>query len=105
MTGCASATCSMIEGRTFDEALALTIEDVREAVGGVPAGEGRTTLTFVRGSGAGAHRRTSLRGRGRSGRVDAVVPCDSYSVACLMCEHCSLRDTRTDLLVAAMDGE
>lgn len=29
----------MIEGRTFDEALALTIEDVREAVGGVPAGK------------------------------------------------------------------
>ena len=37
--------------------------------------------------------------------LDAAVPCDSYSVACLMCEHCSLRDTRTDLLVAAMDGE
>lgn len=45
MTGCASATCSMIEGRTFDEALALTIEDVREAVGGVPAGKANT-LTF-----------------------------------------------------------
>ena len=41
----------------------------------------------------------------RQAELDAAVPCDSYSVACLMCEHCSLRDTRTDLLVAAMDGE
>ena len=31
--------------------------------------------------------------------LDAVVPCDSYSVACLMCEHCSLRDTRLDMMV------
>ncbi|MFR7493562.1 MAG: hypothetical protein ACLUVF_02380 [Adlercreutzia sp.] len=46
-----------------------------------------------------------MRGRAGLAELDAVVPCDSYSVACLMCEHCSLRDTRTDLLVAAMDGE
>ena len=86
MTGCASATCSMIEGRTFDEALALTIEDVREAVRALIG-------DFLAREGAGL------------AELDAVVPCDSYSVACLMCEHCSLRDTRTDLFVAAMDGE
>ncbi|MFR1167569.1 MAG: hypothetical protein ACLSDQ_08215 [Adlercreutzia equolifaciens] len=46
-----------------------------------------------------------LAGGAGLAELDAVVPCDSYSVACLMCEHCSLRDTRTDLFVAAMDGE
>ena len=37
--------------------------------------------------------------------LDRVVPCDELSIPCAMCEHCSLRDSRTDLLVAAMDGE
>ena len=63
MTGCASATCSMIEGRTFDEALALTIEDVRRS-----RREGEHT-DVLRGSGAGAHRRLPCAGGGRSGRA------------------------------------
>ena len=104
MTGCASATCSMIEGRTFDEALALTIEDVREAVGGVPAGKANTLTFSVEAVRALIGDFLAREGAGLA-ELDAVVPCDSYSVACLMCEHCSLRDTRTDLLVAAMDGE
>ena len=104
MTGCASATCSMIEGRTFDEALALTIEDVREAVGGVPAGKANTLTFSIEAVRALIGDFLAREGAGLA-ELDAVVPCDSYSVACLMCEHCSLRDTRTDLLVAAMDGE
>lgn len=104
MTGCASATCSMIERRTFDEALALTIEDVREAVGGVPAGKANTLTFSVEAVRALIGDFLAREGAGLA-ELDAVVPCDSYSVACLMCEHCSLRDTRTDLLVAAMDGE
>ena len=40
MTGCASAICSMIEGKTFSQALALTPEDVERAVDGVPKGKG-----------------------------------------------------------------
>ena len=63
MTGCASATCSMIEGRTFDEALALTIEDVREAVGGVPAGKANTLTFSVEAV------RLPCAGGGRSGRA------------------------------------
>ncbi len=59
MTGCASATCAMIEGRTLEEALALT--------------------------------------------TDEVVPCSPYGVECLMCEHCSLRDTRNDLLMKSLE--
>ena len=104
MTGCASATCSMIEGRTFDEALALTIEDVREAVGGVPAGKANTLTFSVEAVRALIGDFLAREGAGLA-ELDAAVPCDSYSVACLMCEHCSLRDTRTDLFVAAMDGE
>ena len=98
MTGCASATCSMIEGRTFDEALALTIEDVREAVGGVPAGKANTLTFSVEAVRALIGDFLAREGAGLA-ELDAAVPCDSYSVACLMCEHCSLRDTRLDMMV------
>ena len=90
MTGCASATCS--------------IEDVREAVGGVPAGKANTLTFSVEAVRALIGDFLAREGAGLA-ELDAAVPCDSYSVACRMCEHCSLRDTRTDLLVAAMDGE
>lgn len=104
MTGCASVTCSMIEGRTLDEALQVTPEMVREAVGGVPAGK-VNTLTFS----AEAVRALVGDFLAREGadlaQLDERVPCDTAGIACIMCEHCSLRDTRTDLLVAEMDDE
>ena len=31
--------------------------------------------------------------------LDRLVPCEPDSTACLMCEHCSLRDCRTDMLI------
>ncbi|MFR1638641.1 MAG: iron-sulfur cluster assembly scaffold protein [Eggerthellaceae bacterium] len=34
--GCASVVCSMLEGCTFDEALAITTDDVKTALDGVP---------------------------------------------------------------------
>ena len=35
--------------------------------------------------------------------LDAAVPCSPYGVECLMCEHCSLRDTRNDLLMKSLE--
>ena len=32
--------------------------------------------------------------------LDAVVPCNSLSVPCMICEHCSLRSTRVELKMA-----
>ena len=32
-----------------------------------------------------------------------MVPCDLYGVDCLMCEHCSLRDTRNDMLMKLLE--
>lgn len=104
MTGCASVTCEMLEGRTFDEALAITIEDIRAAVDGVPAGKVNTLTFSVEAIRALIGDFLVSEGAGLP-ELDAVVPCDAMGVACLMCEHCSLRDTRTDRLVAAMQGE
>ena len=98
MTGCASAICSMIEGKTFSQALELTPKDVEAAVDGVPKGKGHTTLFAIE----------AVRGLVgdwcyRSGitlaELNEKLPCDTSSVACLLCEHCSLRDTRLDMMV------
>ena len=29
--------------------------------------------------------------------LDNRLPCDSLSIPCIICEHCSLRDTRVEL--------
>ena len=98
MTGCASAICSMIEGKTFSQALELTPKDVEAAVDGVPKGKGHTTLfaiEAVRGLVGDWMYRCGMP----LAEMDEKLPCDEMSVACLMCEHCSLRDTRVEMRV------
>ena len=91
-------------GRTFPVAAAAHLVVGAVGGGGVPAGKANTLTFSVEAVRALIGDFLAREGAGLA-ELDAVVPCDSYSVACLMCEHCSLRDTRTDLLVAAMDGE
>ena len=98
MTGCASAICSMIEGKTFSQALELTPKDVELAVDGVPKGKGHTTLfaiEAVRGLVGDWMYRCGMP----LAEMNEKLPCDEMSVACLMCEHCSLRDTRVEMRV------
>ena len=100
MTGCASAICSMIEGKTFSQALELTPKDVELAVDGVPKGKGHTTLfaiEAVRGLVGDWMYRCGMP----LAEMNEKLPCDEMSVACLMCEHCSLRDTRVEMRVNA----
>ena len=98
MTGCASAICSMIEGKTFSQALELTPKDVELAVDGVPKGKGHTTLfaiEAVRGLVGDWMYRCGMP----LAEMNEKLPCDEMSVVCLMCEHCSLRDTRVEMRV------
>mgnify|MGYP004512785979 FL=1 len=96
MVGCASATCSMIEGKTFSQALGITQDDVERAVGGL-APRRRYTAMFA------AECIKALVGDwmykcGMSlEKMNEYLGCDESGVACLMCEHCSLRDSRVDL--------
>ena len=104
MVGCASATCSMIEGKTFSQALGITQDDVERAVGGL-APRRRYTAMFA------AECIKALVGDwmykcGMSlEKMNEYLGCDESSVTCLMCEHCSLRDSRVGLrLKEAMAG-
>ena len=98
MTGCASAICSMIEGKTFSEALAITPDDVKAAVDGVPYDKAHTTVFAVEGV-RGLIGDWYYRGGITLAELNEKLPCDTSSVACLLCEHCSLRDTRLDMMV------
>ena len=46
ITACASVACTMLEGRVLEDALAITVDDLREALDGVPAGK-TNTLYFA----------------------------------------------------------
>lgn len=99
VTGCASIVCSMLEGRTFDEALAITTDDVKTALDGVPVDKMYTLHFAVEAIRALigdylAHRGATLE------ELDAVVPCNAMGVPCIICEHCSFRSTRVELKVA-----
>lgn len=101
MTGCASVICSMIEGKTFEQAMAITPEDVRRAVDGVPIDKGHT-LVFATEAVRALVADYLYRNGAKLAELDVAVPCNQGSVECLLCEHCSLRDTRIDMMVEEM---
>ncbi|MCI2241233.1 iron-sulfur cluster assembly scaffold protein [Adlercreutzia faecimuris] len=103
ITACASVVCSMMEGRVLEDALAITVDDVREALDGVPAGK-TNTLYFAVEAVRGLVGDYLVREGATLAELDAAVGCDEASVACMMCEHCSLRTMRTEMLVDALEG-
>lgn len=102
MTACASTVCSMAQGKTFAEALAIGPDDVREAIDGVPWDKVHTLYFAAEGIRALVGDYLIRQGASRAD-LDVRVPCDECSVPCAMCEHCSLRDARIELLVDSMN--
>ena len=98
MTACASVICTMIEGKTFTEALAIAPDDVKAAVDGVPYDKAHTTVFAVEGV-RGLVGDWYYRSGITLAELNEKLPCDTSSVVCLLCEHCSLRDTRLDMMV------
>lgn len=96
MTGCASAACSLIEGKGIEEALGLSTEEVRGFVDGVPAGK-VNALHFAVCAVRALVGDFLLREGADLAELDEAVSCDECSVSCLMAEHCSLRESRLEL--------
>ena len=91
--------CSMLEGCTFDEALAITTDDVKTALDGVPVDKVYTIHFAIEAVRALIGDYLVRQGASLE-ELDAVVPCNSLSVPCMICEHCSLRSTRVELKMA-----
>lgn len=92
---CASMVCTMLEGRTIDEALLITTDEVYEALDGVPAGR-ILALDFAVEACKALVGDFMLREGATLSELDQKVVCDPQSLACVFCEHCSLRDARID---------
>lgn len=93
---CATALATMLRGKTFDEALAITKEDILEYVGGLPNGR-KYTLTYAVEAVRALIGDYLLRIKGYDlAQLDEAIPCDGMCPNCLLTENCSLRDERVD---------
>ncbi len=94
--GCACVLATMLRGMTFDQALAITTDQIDEALGGVPK-----TRLYSLVYGVEAVRALIgdfyLRIKGYSlAQLSEAIPCEYMCVNCLITENCSLRDERVD---------
>lgn len=98
MTAGSSEICILAYKKTLEEALAITVDDLRDALDGVPSDK-LYTLYFAVEALHGLIGDYLLNTGGLQA-VDSQAPCDSSSINCIMCEHCSLRDLLVDARIA-----
>lgn len=99
MTAAASVVCDMVEGKTFEEALAITADDVKAALDGVPWDKLHTVYFAACGVRALAGDYLARCGMPLAS-LDEQLPCDEFGISCTLAEHCSLRNTRIELKLA-----
>ncbi len=93
---CATALADMLRGKTFAEALAITSQDILEAVDGLPVGR-KYTLTYAVEAVRALVGDYLLRIKGYTiAQLNEIVRCDNMCPNCLLTENCSLRDERVD---------
>jgi hypothetical protein len=90
---CSSQIAYMIEGKTLKDALAITPDELIDAVGGLPAGK-RHTATMAIEAVRAAVGDFMIREGASAAELDEELPCNGTDLSCLVCEHCSLRDSR-----------
>ncbi|MDO4436543.1 MAG: iron-sulfur cluster assembly scaffold protein [Coriobacteriaceae bacterium] len=93
---CATATATMLRGKTFEQALAITPEEILDEVGGLPLCR-KYTLTYAIEAIRALIGDYLLRVKGCTlAELAEVVACNSMCPNCLLTENCSLRDERVD---------
>ncbi len=98
VTACASMVCTMIEGKTFDEALSIKPDDIASALGGVPSDKTYTPHFATEGVRALVGDFWFRQGISLE-EFNARKLCDDGSISCILCENCSLRSFRVEKLV------
>lgn len=94
--GCATVLATKLRGMTFEQALAITREELDEELGGIPKSRIYTLLFGVEAVRA-LIGDFYLRIKGYSlAELSEAIPCDYHCVNCLLTENCSLRDERVD---------
>lgn len=101
VTACASAVCTMIEGKTFAEALSIKPDDIAAALDGVPSDKTYTPHFATEGVRALVGDYWFRRGMTLED-FNARKLCDDGSLSCILCENCSLRSFRMEKLVEGL---
>ena len=92
MIACASIAASIIVDKTLDEALDISMEDIKKQVGQIPDSKAFTPYIAYEAIRAcvGDY---YLRNGHSSNEVKQAVSCHSGQMACWVCEDCSLRNS------------
>lgn len=96
MTGCASILCQMIENMPIEDALQIDIEQIRDAVDGVPPDKVHA-LYFSVCALKGLIGDFLINEGATSSELDEAIACDQDSISCLMAEHCSFRQSLLEM--------
>ena len=100
MIASASLAAEMARGRTLDEVLEITGPMLRERMGAIPADRATRPLIAAEALRAAVGDYYVRQGLGLEEAL-AAVPCDTGSIACLQCEHCSYRTSQLDMRMRA----
>ncbi len=100
MIASASLAATMARGRTLDEVLEITGPTLREHLGAIPADRATRPHIAAEALRAAVGDYYVRQGLGLQ-EVLAAVPCDTASIACLQCEHCSYRTSQLDMRMRA----
>ncbi len=94
--GCATAVAQLLRGRTMDEALAITEDDIVALTGPLPTSR-KYTLVFALEAVRALVGDYYLSVKDCTlAELDAKLPCERLSMPCMLTENCSLRDKRVD---------
>lgn len=99
MIASASKIAEMICGLSFEEALAITPEQLGAELGRIPNGK-QFTLHIAIEAVRAAIGDYLIRGGATYEEIDRAIPCDESLIGCIMCEDCSLRNQLIDLRFA-----
>ncbi len=96
MTACASAACLLIEGKPIEDALSITLEDIRECVDDVPSGK-VNALHFAACAIKALVGDFLISQDADLAELEEACQCDENSISCIMAEHCSYRQSLREM--------
>ncbi len=105
MIAAASLVASAIEGLTIDEALAVTPAQLEERLGGELPRKAKPAPIVAAECIRSAVGDYLIRQGADIAELDRRCPCVTTTLACILCEHCSLRESRVELYLAQFDAK
>ena len=92
----AALVAQKVEGMSIHDALQITGEELRDELGKMPSD--RVTRPFIAACALrGAIGDFFIRAGMEFEELERKVPCDQYSIACILCQHCAFREQRYTL--------